>query len=84
MSLMDTLNEIRVLDRAIADQLRYIDEFERTNREHLSLVQAELSGGAAGHDDTMKTTIQTVDNGLARARGELERAAEALRRIQTI
>jgi hypothetical protein len=84
MSLMDTLREIKTLDDAVKDQIMYIDEFERTNRNNVGLVEEHLSGGTAGHDQTMKATLQAVDNGLTRARTELQRAADALQRVQAI
>ena len=84
MSLMETIAAIRALNQDISDQLQYIDGFQRETKEHLQLIQAEFAGSASGHDQRMISDIQAVDAALERARGELERASDALLRVQTV
>jgi len=81
---METLREIKALDDAVKNQIQTIDAFARTNRSNIALVEASLVGGVRGHDAKLRATLHSVDDGLTRARGELERAADALRRVQAI
>lgn len=84
MSLRETIQEIAALDRAIKDQVGYIDSFRRSNRDNTTLVNSELTGSNRGHDAAMLTALRQADQSLIKAEGALKRASDALQRVQTL
>lgn len=84
MSLNQIISEVRVLDRAVADQITVVDGFTRTNRENIQLVNTFLKGSTKGHDRRMLEALDQAETKLAEAKAQLQRANDALQRVQMI
>ena len=84
MSLSQIIAEVRVLDRAVADQVNVLESFTRTNRDSIQLVNAFLRGSSKGHDRRMLEALDQAEKKLAEAKAQLQRANSALQRVQMI
>lgn len=84
MSLQDTIAQIAVLQRAIHDQTRLINDFMRSNAETMQLVRAELKGSTKGYDQQMLTALAQSEASLRSSLSGLQRASAALERVQLI
>jgi hypothetical protein len=84
MSLMETLQEVTALRRQVDDQLRVVEGFRRSNREHVLLVRTELRGSRKSYDQQMLQALDAAETALARSAAALTQASEALSRVQSI
>lgn len=84
MSLMQTIQEVRALERQIKDQLRLIDDFLKSNRDHVTLVRTHLQGGQKAWDQRMIHSLDRAETTLNRSQAELQQASDALMRVQAI
>lgn len=84
MSLMDTIREINGLRRSIEDQTRLMNDFLRDNKNNMQSVRSELHGSSRGYDQMMLTALQQAETSLTKSIGALNRASEALLRVEQI
>lgn len=84
MSVMQILQEVRELHRAVQEQLNLIEDFRRTNKDNISLVRAELQGSTKGHDSLMLGSLDQVESSLSKSSAALQQAEKALLRVQAV
>lgn len=84
MTLMQTLQEIAVLQREIQQQLRLIDAFTQKNKDNMTLVRAELQGSTKGYDATMVQSLDKAEASLKKSAAALQTADQALQRVRAI
>lgn len=84
MSLMETIAQIGSLQRSINDQISLIDDFLRSNRDSIQLVQSALSGSSRGWDRQMLMSLERAETGLKNSRSGLVQASAALDVVQMI
>lgn len=84
MSLQNTIREITALQRAVRDQIALINDFKKSNRDSIQLVQTELKGSAKGYDQMMLTALSQTEQSLQKSLTSLEQAASALDQVRAI
>ena len=84
MSLMDILRQVGTLERAIKDQGILVNDFLRSNQDTMQLVRAELKGSTKGYDQQMLSALSQVESSLKNSLNSLQRATDALQRVQSV
>jgi len=84
MSLQDTIQQIAALQRAIQDQTRLINDFQKANSETMQLVRSELKGSTKGYDQRMLDALSQVESSLRSSLSGLSQASNALDRVRAI
>jgi len=83
MSVRDIMVQIAALQRIIQDQQMTINDFKRDNGDRIQLVRAELQGSTKGYDQRMLNELAQTESSLNTSLAALQRAADALQRVQT-
>ncbi|MDR0847591.1 MAG: hypothetical protein LBN10_00875 [Propionibacteriaceae bacterium] len=84
MSLQDTIAQIASLQRAIQDQTRLINDFQRSNQETMQMVRTELKGSTKGYDQQMVNALSQAESSLRSSLSALQQASAALDRVKAI
>lgn len=83
-SLQDLRMQIAALQRVIEDQIRLINDFQRSNADTMQLVSTSLKGSAKAYDQQMLTVLAQAEASLKSSLTALQQASAALGRVKDI
>ena len=83
-SLQDFKAQIAALQRAIQDQIRLINDFQKSNADTMQLVRTWLKGSTKGYDQQMLTALTQTEASLKSSLTGLQQASGALDRVRAI